>query len=151
MKVILFVFLFTLIGCDKGAKSPEGLIKKYVSEITSKKVDMEFFEKHTTGDLWERISELDEEEFAKFIDLRKVKNPKVEISNKICAGPKCTVTYIVRYDVVDKDSKIFQSEVKKVATVEKEGEYWKVAEVTNVKTYHEAEEPINALEDPKPE
>lgn len=145
-KLLLLVFVFALFGCDKGAKTPEGLIKKYVTEITTTKVDKDFFEKHTTGDLWGKISELDEEEFKKFVNLGKIKNPKVDISNKICSGDSCTVTYIIKYNIADKKSTKFETEVKKVATVIKDGEFWKIAEVTNIKTFHDSIEPINALE-----
>jgi hypothetical protein len=143
--IIILIIIFSLYGCDKGAKTPEGLIKKYVSDITSRAVDKDFFEKHTAGELWDQVSALGDDDFRKFVDLNKIKNPKIEISNKVCAGDKCTLTYIIRYDVVDGADKIFRSEVKKVATVERFGEIWKILDVTNIKTYHESTEPIEAL------
>ncbi len=152
MKFLLVLLVVGLVSCDKGAKTPEGLIKLFVSEVTSKKVDKEFFEKYTTGKLLESVNQLEESEMEEFLDksmkrLTKVQNPKIEISNKVCAGEKCTVTYIVKFDFKNKEEGDFESEIKKVATVVKDGETWKISEVSNVKSYYNAQQPINALEE----
>lgn len=139
---VLFIFLISLVACDKGAKSPEGLINMYVKDLTTSKVDKEYFKKYTTGKLWESVEGLEDDEFKKFIDLSKVKNPRVKILNKNCVVETCTMTYIVKYEVhLDKKDK-FASEVKKIAILLKEGEDWKISEVTNVKTYLEAKTSI---------
>ena len=147
MKMIFVVTLMMLmIACDKGAKTPEGVLTKYMTDITSKKVDREYFAKYTSGKLLETVEALSDEEFIKFVDMSKIRNPQISISNKNCDGDKCSLTYIIKYDVVGGSTKQFESEVKKVATVEKDGEIWKISEVSNIKTYHESLVPINALD-----
>ncbi len=146
MKLVLILLTLFIYSCDKGPTSPEGLLKMYVQDITSKKLDRDYFNKYTTGKLLETITALDDDEFSNYVDLSKIKNPRLKISNKNCAGNECVLTYFVKYDVNKGDNKQFESEIKKIATLVKEGESWKISEVTNVKTYHEAVTPINALE-----
>lgn len=148
MKMFFMICLFVFVACDKGSKTPEGLVKKFVEEATSTKLDMDFFKANTTGPLLESVEKLETEEFQELLTasrakLSKVKKPRVEISNKVCAGEKCTLTYIVKYDYETKTDGTFESEIKKVATVIKEKEYWKVSEVNNVKTYYNAQKPID--------
>jgi hypothetical protein len=152
MKKIVNIFIvvttmLSIFGCDKGAKTPEGLVKMYVNDVTSKSLDRSYFDKYTSGKMLETINKLSEKEFNKFIDLKKIKNAKVNIISKNCEETKCSVTYIIKYDVFDKSSKSFQSEVKKIASVIKIDDIWKISDVTNIKTYHEATTPINAMED----
>lgn len=141
------VILLTLfvISCDQGAKTPEGLIKMYIQDLTQKKVDRTYFEKYTTGKLLETVTSLDDEEFKKFVGVEKLANPRIDISNKNCAADSCTLTYIIKYDIVENNSKEFSSEVKKVATLIKDEDIWKISEVTNVKTFIEGSNPIEVL------
>ena len=150
MKLILSILFITLLSCDKGAKTPEGLLKMYVRDLTSgRTIKLSYFEKYTTGKLWESVENLEEDEFKKFISMGKVKNAKVQISNKNCIADQCTLSYIVKYDTVEDSKKTFQSEVKKVAVIQKDGEIWKISEVSNIKTYIESNIPINALTEEK--
>ncbi|MAZ49258.1 MAG: hypothetical protein CME65_11910 [Halobacteriovoraceae bacterium] len=148
MKILILCIFVIIVSCDKGSKTPEGLVKKFVEEATSTKLDMEFFEENTADPLLDSVKKLEPEEFQELLTisrskLSKVKKPKIEISNKVCAGDKCTLTYIVKYDYETKTDGTFESEVKKVATVVKDKEFWKVSEVSNVKTYYNAQKPID--------
>lgn len=144
MKIILLILsLVAIISCDKGAKTPEGLLQMYVKDLTSKSVTKDDYEKYTTGKLWERVADLDEEDFKKFIDLSRVKNPQMRITNKSCQASSCTITYILKYNVTDKDNAEFKSEVKKIAILEKFEDIWKIADVSNVKTFIDAKSSIN--------
>jgi hypothetical protein len=151
MKVLLLsIFVVMFVSCDKGAKTPEGLLKMYVNDLTgSSSISKDYFEKYTTGKLWNSVVDLDEEDFKKFISMGKVKNAKVQVSNKNCVAQQCTLSYIVKYDTMENSKKTFKSEVKKVAILVKEGEIWKISEVSNIKTYIEASVPIDALNEEK--
>ena len=138
--------LFALVGCDKGPKSPEGMLKMYVNDLTSNEVSREYFEKYTTGPLLEKVQALSDEEFKEFIKIGKLKNAKIDISNKACTGITCNLTYIVKYDIVEAGKQQFKTEVKKIAVLEKAEELWKISEVTNVKTYIEGSSPIEVTE-----
>ncbi len=98
MKYILpIMMIFTFYSCDKGAKTPEGLLKMYVNDLSSKSITKEYFEKYTTGKLLDSVSVLTEEDFQKYIKLRvKIKKPRIEIANKNCLEDRCTLTYIIK-------------------------------------------------------
>ncbi|MBD66867.1 MAG: hypothetical protein CME62_16815 [Halobacteriovoraceae bacterium] len=148
IKSLFFILSVTLVfSCSKDAKTPEGLIEMVALDMTTKKLDKEYFQKYTTGKLLEKIEELNEEELKKYSNLSHVQKPKVEVLRKNCSQQRCSLTYIIRYNVVQNEKVDFKTEVKKIATVIKEDEKWKVEEVTNLKTYHEATQPINALEE----
>jgi predicted membrane-bound dolichyl-phosphate-mannose-protein mannosyltransferase len=146
IKSLIAVFIMiTTISCEESAKSPEGLIKMYVKDVTTKSLSRDYFEKYTTGKLLDSINSLSDDEFKKFVDLKKIKNAYADISTKNCSESKCTITYVVKYDVVKEEEKEFSSEVKKIASLVKYEEIWKIEEVSNVKTYIEAKKPIDAM------
>lgn len=141
---LIFAFvgiLVMFVACDKGAKTPDGLLKKYVEDFTTKKLDREYFEKFTTGKILESVQALTDEEFEKFANTKKASKARVSIINQNCQETKCSITYLVKYESdVNKD--IYKSEVKKIAQLVKNEEFWKVADVVNVKTYIEAQQNI---------
>lgn len=136
------LMLHFLSACTNDAKTPEGLLNKFVVDITTKKLDREYFEEYTTGKVLENIEQLNQDEFEKFSNLSDIKEPKIDVIKKVCSDKYCTLTYIIKYSQHIKQKKEFNSEVKKVATLEKEGDTWKISEVSNLKTYHEAVNPI---------
>lgn len=144
MRYVLF-FFFVLLSCTKGPTTPEGLLEMYIQDITTKKVNKEYFEKYTSGKLWDSVAELSEEEFTKFVNLKKINNPSVEITNKSCAKDDCTLTYIVKYALIGENNKEFTSEVKKIATLKQFDGNWKILEVTNIKTFVDSKTPIEVF------
>jgi len=147
MKNILFLAVIVAItGCFGGPDSPEGLLKMYVNDVSNKKLDRDYYNKYTTGKLQSVIESMSDEDLEKYSDKSSIKNPKVKILKKSCEDSKCILTYIVSYETYTNDAKSFISEVKKLAEVLKDDGNWKIADVTNMKTYHESLEPINALE-----
>ena len=139
---------FVLASCTKGVDTPEGLLVKFTKDVTTKNMDKDYYLKFTTGKLNKKIEELSDEEFEEYRDLRKVANPKIDVLKKNCSGDdKCSLTYIVKFDYAAKTDGAFKTEVKKVANLELVEKEWKIEDVTNMKTYHEAKTPINALQD----
>lgn len=146
MKYILILLLG--FSCTKGPSTPEGLLEMFVTDVTSKSIGKDYYEKYTDGELWESVSELSEEDFNKFLKLNKVKNPKVSISNKNCVTDvECTLTYVVKYNVTGEEKSEYKSEVKKVATIKQVEGNWKIFEVNNIKTYHDSKTPLEVLKD----
>lgn len=145
MKNLLLLMLI-LISCSKGAKTPEGLVKMYIEDITTKTLSRDYFEQYTTDDLYNKIETMNDDDFQKFASLKMVKNAKVEITNKSCiSDEQCSLTYIVKYDYNGKDNKSFKSEVKKLAIVKQIEGNWKLSEVSNIKTYLDSQTPIEVL------
>ncbi len=145
MKISLLVVILStfVIGCDRGAKTPEGLIRMFVNDLSNTQVEKSYFEKYTTGKVWDSVADLNEEDFNKFANHKKTKNAKVKILNKNCEIAKCTLTYIVSYSLSGANKSDFKSEVKKAAVLVKDGDIWKISEVANIKTFLEATNAID--------
>lgn len=149
-KLVLIMMIIISVGCTKGAKSPEGLIQMMAKDLATKKLDMDYYEKFTTGAMLEQIKDLGEEQFEKNTRMVNVSDVKVSILSKTCESDKCVVTYSAKYKTKNSDEGKFESEVKKIAEVKKEEEFWKLVKVTNLKTYHESSEAINPLTEEPP-
>jgi hypothetical protein len=77
--------------------------------------------------------------------INNVQQNSFKVLSKSCQENKCFLTYSISFKTTVESSH-FQSEVKKIAEIQLVDGRWLIAEVSNVKTYHEAMEPINALE-----
>lgn len=139
--------LLVLASCSPSPETPEGLLKMYVNDVTTKKVDKDYYLKYTTDELKESVEDLTEEEVANRSFSQNVKRAKVNILNKNCQNGSCVLTYVVSYDTVERDKTKFATETKKLAEIRKEEGVWKIANITHLKTFHDSREPINALEE----
>jgi hypothetical protein len=106
-------------------------------------VTRDFILEQVTGKMKQSLENISEEEFIKFSDLRNVKKDSFKVLSKSCQAKTCYLTYSVSYQTVDNDKASFSSEVKKIAEIVNENGKWLIADVSNIKTYHEALEPIN--------
>lgn len=149
-KLVCLIIVLVVASCTKGAKSPDGLVKKFAQDIATKNLDMDYYEKFTTGEMLKEIQELGEENFEKNSRMANVTNVKVRILSQTCESDKCVITYNVKYKTKNSDEGKFDSEIKKIAQVHKEEEFWKMSKVTNLKTFHESTKPINPLTDDYP-
>lgn len=142
MKLILSL-LFILSACVQDDASPEGVLKAFVDSRVGTVVTREFVLERVTGKLRQSLENISDEEFNKFADLRNVKKDSFKILSKSCQDKKCFLTYAVAYRTMSDDKTAFTSEVKKIAEVVNENGKWLIADVSNIKTYHEALETIN--------
>ena len=62
-----------------------------------------------------------------------------------CTGQKCSISYIIKYDRFDGDKKSFAVETKKMAILENVEGVWKIADITNIKEFHEPTNPIEVI------
>jgi hypothetical protein len=144
MKFILLLVLASCMSSD--INSPEGALKNFVESRIGNVVTRQFVLDHVTGKMKQSFEVMSDDDFSKFADLRKVHKDSFKILSKSCQDKKCYLTYSIKYISEGEISKSTSSEVKKIAEVVQEDGKWLIAEVTNVKTYHEALDPINPLE-----
>ena len=139
-----FLVVLFLVSCSYSPESPEGLIKMFIKDTSTKSVDREYYERYTTGDLLEAANSINDEVLEN-TKMANVKKAETKIINSKCESSKCIVTFIVDYTYQFKDegTKSYKNEVKKIAEVEKVDGEWKIGSVTNLKTYIEAQEPID--------
>lgn len=148
MKLILMlVTTLAFVACSPSPKTPEGLLKMFVKDVSTKELSKDYFLKYTTGKLKEDIEALDEDEIGKRKVFQAIKGAKTKILTQNCQQNTCSITYVVTYDNVEGDKTTFQTETKKIAQFKKDEDGWKISEVTHLKTFHESTEPINALEE----
>ncbi len=145
MKWILPLLVF-LTACLSDNLSPESALQTFVEARMGQVVTREFILERVTGKLRQVVENINEDEFTKFADLRSVKKDSFKILSKSCQEKKCFITYSISYLTRDNNKTRFSSDVKKIAEVVNQDGKWLIADVSNIKTYHEAMEPINPLE-----
>jgi hypothetical protein len=145
MKWIL-AFTFLLTGCLEDNLSPEAALKSFVEARMGQVVTRENILERVTGKMKQILLNVSDEDFQTFADLRNVERSSFKIVSKSCQEKKCFITYSISYLTKENDQKKFSTEVKKIAEVVQENGKWLISDVSNVKTYHEALEPINPLE-----
>ncbi len=138
---IPLLMIFT--SCLKENLSPESTLKSFIESRMGNVVTRDFILEQVTGKMKQSLENISEEEFSKFSDLRNVKKDSFKVLSKSCQAKTCYLTYSVSYQTVDNDKASFSSEVKKIAEIVNENGKWLIADVSNIKTYHEALEPIN--------
>lgn len=142
MKFILCA-LMILTSCMQDDLSPEGALKTFVEARMGTVVTKDFILERTTGKMRQSLENISEEDFNKFADLRNVKQDSFKVLSKSCQDKKCFLTYSVAYRTKEDEKTTFTSEVKKIAEIVSENGKWLIADVSNIKTYHESLEPIN--------
>ena len=139
MKYLFFVFL--LVGCFDRGDSPEGALRDFTTSRLEQVVDRDFLLKRTTGKMRVSVESMSDQEFSVFSDLRKYKSDTFKVISKSCQEKKCYLTYSISYHT-DEKTKSWASEVKKIAEIIWIEGKWLIADVSNIKTYHETSETI---------
>ncbi|WP_408098270.1 hypothetical protein ACJVC5_04980 [Peredibacter sp. HCB2-198] len=145
MKWIIPVLLI-LVSCNQDNLSPESALKSYMDGRMGTIVTRDYILERVTGKMRATFETMSEEEFNKSADMRNIKKDSFKILSKSCQEKKCFLTYSVAYQTKTEEKTAFTTEVKKIAEVVSEGGKWLISDVSNIKTYHEALEPINPLE-----
>jgi hypothetical protein len=143
--LLLFVLLF-VVSCLKTDLSPEAALKDFVDSRIGQVIDKKFVLDRVTGKMLQSFENMSDEDFLKFADMKNVKADSFKILSKSCQDKKCFLTYSIGYQTKQADKTQFVSEVKKIAEMVMLDNKWLIADVTNIKTYHESVEPINPLE-----
>lgn len=144
MKRWLLLFVFVLSSCIQEEVTPEGALKTFTDARLGKVVTRQFILERVTGKMLQSLEHMSEEDFQKFSDLRNVKKDSFKVLSKSCQEKRCFLTYSISFNT--KNEAAFNSEVKKIAEVLLVEGKWLIADVSNVKTYHEAMDPISPLE-----
>jgi hypothetical protein len=145
MRLISLLSLFLIYSCFDDNLSPEAALKNFTEARIGNVVTRQFIVERVTGKMKVSFETMDEETFKKFADLRHVKKGSFKIVSKSCQDKKCFLTYQIAYNSTNETGK-YESEVKKIAELNLVEGRWLIADVSNIKTYIEAQDPINPLE-----
>ncbi len=145
MKLLLFTLLFLLASCLEDNRSPEAALKEFIELRIGNVVTKNSLIEKVTGKMRASLESVSDEEFQQFADLRNVQRDSFKILSKSCQEETCFITYSISYKTKQNDKAAFSSEVKKIAELNLVTGKWLIADVTNIKTYHESLDPINAV------
>ncbi len=145
MRYLIFC-LFLFAGCLDDNRSPEAALKDFIEIRIGNIVTRSSLVEKVTGKMRQSLENVSDDEFQKFADLRNVKKDSFKILSKSCQQETCFLTYSISYKTKIEDKDAFTSEVKKIAELNMVEGKWLIADVTNIKTYHESLEAINALQ-----
>jgi hypothetical protein len=138
-----YLFLLVLLtGCFESGNSPESAIKEFISLRLEKTVGRGEVLEKLTGKMKISIESMDDGDYEKFADLRQYKRESFRIISKSCQEKKCYVTYALGYRTAPDNKATWTSEVKKIAELQWVEGKWLIADVSNIKTYHESVEAI---------
>lgn len=144
MKKYVYSILCVLLissSCTKKSSS-EDVLKGYVKYRFSPAQSKDVLLEKTTGSLKDRISAMTEDEFKDFVSMEKFKMRKFVINLKRCSDDQCFITYTLSYDQYQDGQRKYENEVKKIAEIRKQEDGWKIADVSNVKTYIDSKEEL---------
>jgi hypothetical protein len=146
MKCFFIFVLFLLVSCLDDNRSPEAALKDFIEIRIGNIVTRTSLIDKVTGKMRQSLENVSDEDFKQFADLRNVEKDSFKVLSKSCQEESCFITYSISYKTKQNDRNTFSSEVKKIAELSLVSGKWLIADVTNIKTYHESLEPINALE-----
>lgn len=142
MFIAMSLFFCLFYSCSKDSSSEE-VLKSYVKYRFSPSQSKANLLEKTTGELNFKIKNMSDEEFESFVSMEKYKMRKFEINLKRCSESQCYITYTLSYDQYTDGKRTFESEIKKIAEVQKTNGKWKLSDVSNVKTYIDSKEEID--------
>ena len=143
MKSLLFILLFALFACVNEPTTPEIALKDFVETRMGKIASKQFISDRVTGAMKLTLEQMNDTDFNRFADLRFAKKESFKIISKSCQEKKCYLTYSLGFSTSKNDQQTFTSEVKKIAELQWIEGKWLIADVSNLKTYHESLVPIN--------
>lgn len=141
----LFLFALLLSSCEEKKGTPEDALTEYINYRLSGNQDKEGVLKRLTGPILEKVSAMTEDDFKIFMETSEHRKKKLEIVNKNCEQFKCNITYVLRYSTVEDEKEAFVSEVRKLAEMRFENGLWKIHEISNLKTFHRINAPIDVM------
>lgn len=142
MKITLTLFIivnaFVLVSCKKEL-GPEESLRSYIDYSVSAKSTREGFIERSTGTMKERLELMENAEFSEFAkEMAHVEKKRVKFNHTSCQENKCFITYTLSYDGQSEGVSVYEVEVRKIAELVQEEETWRLANISNVKSYYEA-------------
>ncbi len=146
MRNSFILLLVLLCSCMEENLTPESALKDFIESRLGSVVTRQYVLDRVTGTMKQSLENITEDEFGKFADLRNIRKDSFKILSKSCQEKKCFITYSIGYKTREGDKTTFTTEVKKIAELVLIENKWLIADVSNIKTYHEATEAISPLE-----
>lgn len=140
MKYLFLLFLLT--SCFESGNSPESALKDFIQLRLDKTLSRGDVLERLTGKMRISVESMEDADFEKFADLSKYKRESLRIISKSCQEKRCYLTYALSYRTTSDNKATWSSEVKKIVELQWVDGKWLIADVSNIKTYHESSESI---------
>jgi len=144
MKITILFLIILSISCVDERTSPEGVLKDFIEMRLGQKVSREDIVEKLTGKIRQSIENISDAEFEKFSDLKGIKKNSFKILTKSCQKDTCYITYSLNYRNNMNDNNV-ETAVKKIAEIKNLEGKWFIADISNIKTYHDVIEPIDVV------
>jgi hypothetical protein len=146
MKKLWLVFTLVLAACTQREGTPESALKDFVQGSLGQVITREFVLKRVTGKLEQSVTHMSDEDFNSFSNMTALQQDGFKVLSKSCQETRCFLTYTVAYGTNRDKQRAFKTEAKKIAEMTMVDGKWLISDVSNVKTFHEALEPINPID-----
>jgi hypothetical protein len=144
-KLFFLITMSSLMGLSSSCNlqgEPEQALREFINYRVSNGQQKNFYIKSTSGKMLDFYERMTEDEFNKYISLKKIINKKLKVNLKKCSDKACSITYTISfYSEGVKKSKV-ETEVKKIAELVKEDGNWKIADILNIKSHFEFKDSI---------
>jgi hypothetical protein len=139
--ILLVVVLLISFSCEK-KDGPDSVLKKFVHYRFGANQSRDTMLDMTTGILSMKIADMTEQEFSSFSNMGGYKLSRFDIHIRKCTEDQCYLTYVVKYSISKLNEVSFKVEVKKIADMKLENGVWKIADVSNIKSFYDSKKPI---------
>jgi ABC-type Zn uptake system ZnuABC Zn-binding protein ZnuA len=140
-KYFLFLIFFT-VSCSKEA-TPESALKDFVLHRMSSSQSKESILEMTTGKFQKSLQQMNDEQLKAFFKVGNIRRRSFKVLAKKCEAQTCELTYVLKYDQLDGGAQQYMLEVKKIAELININGDWKLSDIVDLKTYIEANSPLN--------
>lgn len=137
----LLLVLLGFFSCTK-KMGPEETLREFVKLSITGKMDRSALLDSTTNPLRAELEVLGDEEMAKYLKIEGASRDSFRVNLSNCQEDTCFLTYTLKYEQSKDGVKTFDIELKKMAELKKVEQNWLLADITDIKTYYEAQQPI---------
>ncbi|CBW28130.1 putative exported protein [Halobacteriovorax marinus SJ] len=140
-KLLIILVALSVTSCFK-EKGAQETLSTFIQKRFNGSLDRTEMADYLSGQMKDSVLAMEEEEFDKFSDMSKYKKKTFKITHSNCSEAKCFLTYIISYDQFGESTKDYRVDNKKIAEMVKLEKEWKIENVTNVKTYIDADKTL---------
>lgn len=142
MKVLSLILMILIVAsCTNRNENPEQVLRDFIDTRFKTNQDMDDLLALATGSFKESLERMQEEDIEIFTK-HGMKKRGLDITHSQCTDNTCSITYVLSVDEYSGDTLLNKSELKKIAKLELINGGWKIADITNVKTFHDLKDPI---------
>ncbi len=145
-----FLLLIFVCSCQQGPLGPEDSFKRYIDMRFDGEKEKNKILEFLSGTFAEKVKNMTDLEYSSFVNMDLFEREDFKILSKKCENQSCFITYTLAYSTFDskkKNKKQFFSETRKTATLVRDGDIWKIADIEHVKTFHDLLNPLQAFDD----